>query len=184
MSQKVIAITGISGVGKTTFVRKLAERIAFQHLTGGSLIARAQAGTTISRDALRLFDLDENQSLLVEGFMAARDQSAATVIFDGHAVIDGPSGLAKIPASVFEALNISLMVHLETDASAIQCNRTRDPDRMRPALSPTILQDHQIHSRRHAMAIARALNIDCLVIRTEEISRLEAYLRGDSRKDR
>lgn len=176
MSQKVIAITGISGVGKTTFIRKLAEQMPFQHLTGGSLIARAQAGTALSRDALRQFDLDENQRLLVEGFVAVRDGSANTVIFDGHAVIDGPDGLATIPFSVFEALGICLMVHLEADPVAIQRNRNQDHERTRPSLDPELLQDHQNQSRQHAKAIAQALAIDCLIIRSEEISRLEAFL--------
>ncbi|WP_158511858.1 ATP-binding protein [Novosphingobium sp. PP1Y] len=169
-------MTGISGVGKTTFIRKLAEKMSFQHLTGGSLIARAQAGRAISRDALRQFDLDENQRLLVEGFMVARDRSAEMVVFDGHTVIDGPAGLATIPVDVFEALGLCLVVHLEAEPAVIQRNRKQDSRRERPSLNLDVLRNHQIYSRRHAMAIAQALGVDCLVIQAEEISKLEACL--------
>ncbi|MEH6722201.1 MAG: ATP-binding protein [Qipengyuania sp.] len=176
MSQKVIAVTGISGVGKTTFIRKLAEKTPFQHLTGGSLISRAQAAPAISRDVLRQFDLEENQRLLVEGFMVTRDQYAEMVVFDGHTVIDGPDGLTTIPVDVFEALGLCLIVHLEADPAVIQRNRKQDSHRERPSLDIDILRNHQIFSRRHAIVVAQALGIDCLVIQAEEISKLEAYL--------
>ncbi len=176
MNQRVIAVTGISGVGKTTLLRKLTARAAFQHLTGGSLIARAHAGTNLSRDGLRHFDLDDNQKLLIEGFMAARDRTAETVIFDGHAVIDGPNGLAEIPISVFDALGIRLMVHLEADLVTIQRNRGNDPSRSRPALDIQTLREHQSRSRRHAITIAQALNVECLVLHNEDASILEARL--------
>lgn len=176
MNQKIIAITGISGVGKTTFIRNLAERFSFQHLTGGSLIARAKDRAATTRDKLRLLGLDENQRLLIEGFMAARDHDVETVIFDGHAVIDGLTGLASIPVGVFEAIGVCLMVHLEADPLEIQHNRTRDSDRLRPTLSPETLYFHQQYSRQHAMAIAEALKIDCLVMRTDDPARLENYL--------
>lgn len=89
MSPKVVAFTGISGVGKTTFLKKLSERVSFQHLTGGSLIAAARQADADQRDTIRHADLDENQQLLIDGFFVARDQQVELVIMDGHVVIDG-----------------------------------------------------------------------------------------------
>ena len=71
MSQRVVAFTGISGVGKTTFLKKFTEQMAFQHVTGGSLIAAARNAVSDSRDDLRYSDLDENQRLLIQGFHSA-----------------------------------------------------------------------------------------------------------------
>ena len=65
MSQQIVAFTGLSGIGKTTFLRHLAESIKFQHLTGGSLIAAARDANPDERDALRYADLDENQRMLI-----------------------------------------------------------------------------------------------------------------------
>ena len=65
MNQRVVAFAGISGVGKTTCLNKLADIVAFQHVTGGSLIASARDAAADSRDAMRHADLDENQRLLI-----------------------------------------------------------------------------------------------------------------------
>lgn len=73
MSQKIVAFTGISGAGKTTFLEKLAEKVSFQHLSGGSLIASARQTDAEQRDAMRHADLDENQQLLINGSFVACD---------------------------------------------------------------------------------------------------------------
>lgn len=176
MTQTVVALTGVSGVGKTTFIHRLAKRIPFQHLTGGSLIAQARDGTDVPRDALRQFDLDDNQRLLIKGFMAARDRTVETVLFDGHVVIDGPEGLMDVPVSVFQALGICLMVHLEADPVVIKRNREHDQRRARPLIDTEALQEQQRRSRRHATSIAQALNVECLVLQAKDLSVLEAQL--------
>jgi adenylate kinase len=47
MNQRIVAFTGISGVGKTTFLRQITERVDFQHVTGGSLVATAREGACV-----------------------------------------------------------------------------------------------------------------------------------------
>ena len=113
MNQKIVAFTGISGVGKTTFLKKLAKRMSFQHLTGGSLIAAARQADADQRDAMRHADLDENQQFLIDGFFVACDPQVELVIVDGHVVIDGGKNLTELSSTVFRALGTSLMVHLE-----------------------------------------------------------------------
>lgn len=157
MNQRIVAFTGISGVGKTTFLRKLAELIDFQHVTGGSLIATARGASREARDAIRYAHLDENQRLLVEGFALTRDPDSSLVIMDGHVVIDDGEGLSKISSDIFRELGISVMVHLESEPQQIAANRGGDTSRSRPPYPSDILEEHQVFSRTHAQAIADIL---------------------------
>lgn len=159
MSQKVVAFTGISGVGKTTFLKKLAKRMSFQHLTGGSLIAAARQLDANQRDAMRHTDLEENQRLLIHGFFAARDPQVGLVIMDGHVVIDNGNNLTLLPSTIFRALGTSLMVHLEADPALIITNRSHDTARSRPNYDFETLNRHQSTSRKQAASIARDLGI-------------------------
>jgi len=106
MTAAIVAFTGLSGVGKTTFLRRLSEHVSFQHLTGGSLIETARDADQQDRDKLRHADLNENQRLLIQGFALARDPEANLVIMDGHVVIDSSDGLTKLPVDVFRSLGI------------------------------------------------------------------------------
>lgn len=159
MTQKVIAFTGISGVGKTTILRNLAEILTFQHVTGGSLITTARNAASSNRDAMRYTDLDENQRLLIKGFTLMRDPGTPLIIMDGHVIIDDGIGIAKISSEGFRALGVTLMVHLEADPAQILDNRSRDTSRSRPQHDVATLTQHQKTSRLHAKNIAESLNI-------------------------
>lgn len=180
MSQKIVAFTGISGVGKTTFLKKLAKRISFQHVTGGSLIAAARQADADQRDAMRHADLDENQQLLIDGFFVARDPQAELVIMDGHVVIDNGSNLTGLPTSIFRALGTSLMVHLEADSDWIAANRSRDTSRSRPSYGSETLDQHQSKSRDHAAFIARDLGIGFHIVTHSDVDQVAVVLSGQS----
>lgn len=176
MSQRVIAFTGISGVGKTTFLSKLAELITFQQVTGGSLIAAARAIAPGSRDTMRHADLDENQRLLIRGFSLIRDPDAGLIVMDGHVVVDTGEGLTKISSDVFKALDVMAMVHLEADSSRIAQNRSRDTYRSRPKHDIETLKMHQELSREHANSIAESLRISFHSVTHDDVARLADLL--------
>jgi adenylate kinase len=160
MNQTVIAFTGISGVGKTTFLRKVAETVVFQHLTGGSLIAAAREASHDDRDKLRHADLDENQRLLSVGFANSRDSETPVIIMDGHVIIDGADGITEIDNQVFADLGVHLIVHLEAEPSRIFENRAGDDKRDRPVTSVDVLRVHQERSRQRAQDVTNDLGID------------------------
>lgn len=165
----IIALVGISGVGKTTFLKKLAPSLAFQHLTAGSLIARAQKAEKKPRDDLRLADVDENQRLLVEGFNLACNRSAPLIILDGHCIIHGDVGVRHIQSQVFSLLGVRLMVHLEADPLQVQINRSSDMTRERPSLQIAELSAHQTQSLSHAQHIASELKIGFLPLKHSDL---------------
>lgn len=176
MSQKIIAFTGISGVGKTTFLKKLAKTVSFQHLSGGSLIASARQAGADQRDAMRHADLDENQQLLIDGFFAVCDPQVELVILDGHVVIDGGNNLNELPSTVFRALGVSLMVHLEANSDQVAANRSLDTSRSRPTYASEALDQHQSTSRNHAASIACELGIGFQIVTHSDVDEFATML--------
>lgn len=175
MKQETIAVTGVSGVGKTTLLHRLAKLIDFQHVTGGSLIATARNAPLEARDVIRYDNLDENQRLLIEGFVLTRDQNSNLVIMDGHVVIDDGNRLSNISSEVFRALGVSVMVHLESEPERIAANRRGDTSRSRPFYPSDILGQHQAISRAQAKAVADILGIPFHIVThndTEQLARL------------
>ena len=177
MKQIIVAFTGISGVGKTTFLKKLSNYISFQHLTAGSLIGLAKQNNLQDRDMLRFDSLDQNQKFLIEGFAAYRSLDAHIVTLDGHVIIDSAKGIEKISPAVFEGLGITFMVHLEADASQISINRTADRVRKRPLYTIETLEEHQEISRNHARSVANSLSIPYFTVRHGDEQLLAEKLR-------
>ncbi|AIC29757.1 P-loop NTPase domain-containing protein (plasmid) [Rhizobium etli bv. mimosae str. IE4771] len=158
MTPLIIAFLGISGVGKSTFLRDSARTMSFQHLTAGYLIGQAR-DAEIAHDYLRLQNISDNQDLLVKGFQIRRDAGAACVVLDGHAVIDGASGLEMIDVDIFRRLGVNAVAHLEADPQQIFANREGDGSRARPVRSADELREHQNLSLARSMAIAREMTI-------------------------
>lgn len=175
MSQIVVALVGVSGVGKTTFLHQLAQTLSFQHLTAGSLIAEARSQSAASRDDLRLSNLDENQSLLVRGFECALNPRARLVVLDGHVVIHNESGLHSVGSIVFSKLGIKLIGHLEADPARVHLNRASDVGRNRPIISIEKISDHQAKSRSEALKVAADLGIDFVSIMLSDAESVERF---------
>jgi adenylate kinase len=129
-----------------------------------------------TRDDLRHADVYENQKLLIRGFGEARDPSATIIILDGHVVVHGPEGLSAIGSSVFSALGVSIIAHLEADPSLIFTNRNRDPNRDRPRLAVSELDAHQKQSLAQARRISKELKIELMRLAHDDASKFCQYL--------
>lgn len=176
MNQLTIAVVGISGVGKTTFLRTLAREVEFQHLTAGSLISAARAAGNAERDRLRLSDIDENQRLLIEGFSIARTPEPPLAILDGHVVIHAADGLHAIGSHVFSELGLRGMIHLVSDPARISANRTKDTGRDRPQVSIHELEQHQSASIAAAEHVSETLGVPFLIASVEDIALVTEFL--------
>lgn len=166
MKQKIIMFVGISGVGKTTFLRGLQSSISFQHLTAGTLIAAAKGLTDndVERDGLRLSRIIDNQKYLVTGFQFNKDENANLVILDGHAIVDTGEGLEEIAVEVFRELRIDAIVHLCGNSDSILANRLNDPIRQRPALTLDQIDNHQMCSLAVSRKAAASLDVPFLAL--------------------
>lgn len=161
MTQRIIALLGISGVGKTTFLRRVQETMVFQHLSAGTLIASA-SNLNVDRDLLRLRQVDRNQQFLLAGMELAKDPAAKLVVLDGHAVVDGPAGLESVSHMVFRDMGICGIAHLEAAPSFVKRNRQNDRCRARPPHDIDVLQVHQEASAIVSQEISEVLDVPFL----------------------
>ena len=167
---RTVAITGLSGVGKTTFLTALKKRITFQHLQAGSLIKAARelkCPGDVVRDDLKILDLNENQMLLVATFHRSRDPSGL-VILDGHTLIEREDGLTPIPANVFAALKIDTIFALVERPEIIAARRAGDLTRKRPELPIQEIGHRQEVAVDQAKAIAAELRVPFRRIRSAD----------------
>ena len=173
MTRQVVALTGISGVGKSTLIKTLAESVPLTHFEASTLIKEgrhASGDAAVTHDQLRLVDIDENQQLLILGFMLRANASTGLVILDGHMVIERDNGLTRIDARVFGAIGIDSMIFIADNPEAIGHRRRNDIARKRPVPSVDGLRLIQEEAQSHATTICRALNIPLHVFRLNQSS--------------
>lgn len=178
MTQKVVAFVGLSGVGKTSALKALGATISFQHLGASTLIREARKAneTSPNLDALRNFDIDESQRLLIKGFNKAIDPQAALVVLDGHTLIETPSGLVQIRAEVFQALKLTSMVFWADAPSEILSRRERDLTRNRPRADIADIRRFQETALLAAFEICIALNVPLSILTPRQSGRLQELL--------
>jgi adenylate kinase len=172
--QRIVAVVGLSGVGKTSALNAISATRSFQHLGASSLIREArQQGEA---DSLRTADIDENQYLLVKGFSSAVDPEADLVVLDGHTVIETPSGLVTIPPEIFKQLRTSAMLFVADFPKAIAERRSADQSRQRPVTGVDQLKLHQQAALLAAFDVCMHLNIPLTVVRSGETKKLGEVL--------
>lgn len=167
MSQKIIAVVGVSGVGKSTFLKKLQSKVGFQHLQASDVIRQQiqhKENQHLNAEVLRHANIDENQRFLISGFDRLRDPNALIVILDGHTVIDSPSGLVDIDAIVFKSMGVTHLVCLVEDPCEILRRRTSDIARARPDRSLSYLEKYQFHAQSVGFKISLSLGIPFTVL--------------------
>jgi len=162
MRQRIVAVTGVSGVGKTTCLKFVAKRIGFQHLQASALIQSARASQSalpVSHDDLRKQDIDQNQTLLLSGFAQQASSIARIIVIDGHTIIEVGETVQPIGPAIFGALRISRMVFLWDDPSLIAQRRQIDIRRSRPNKLPAEIHGLQAAAAEQAQVICEALEV-------------------------
>jgi adenylate kinase len=180
--KRIIAITGVSGVGKSTFVRSLAMTVPLEHLQASTLIqeGRNAAGEMVIQDQLRLVDLDENQRFLVAGFRLATASKRGFIILDAHTIIEKGNEIIPIDAGIFGAVGISTMIFLEDDPAAIADRRRGDASRVRLVPHVDRLSQIQDVARKQALIICRTLNVALYVYHPSQFAAVGAALISQS----
>lgn len=173
---KVLAVVGISGVGKTTLLLGLAAKFPMLHLQASQLIKSEQENIgekPSTSDQLRAGPVLNNQALLTRGFEHAVTEYEGLVVFDGHVVIDTEHGLVEIPSSVLASLQCDHIAVLADDPTELLRRRDEDPGRQRPSRSVEQLRDQQERIWDVANRIASDLGIPCTVHSVKNVSSLE-----------
>ena len=171
--RKVVAVFGLSGVGKSTTVAKVVA-------AADGLVASVNAGDLIGRrltggretDGLRLLSADKirsNQELLVEELAVARmARGSPVLLLDGHCVIDNGRELIWVPVDIVERLGIAAVVYLTGDSGEIRARRRSDSSRKRPDLDEDELVRHQQSGLAACMSYSVELGLPMMVVSPAE----------------
>lgn len=176
-----VALLGLSGVGKSTLVGRVAAHIPLLHLQAGSLIKAEQqyrAQSPDSSEALRTGPVLDNQALMIAAFERLTRTTTLPVVFDGHSLIDGRDGLIEIPSTVFAALSLDAIAFLAAEPAAIFERRRLDAGRERPARDLATLTLHQNLAKTAARRIADDIGRPFHPLDGDPIERLASLLAG------
>lgn len=176
----MVALIGISGVGKTTLLTKTRTGLSFEHLQASELIREEreyQGKSAASDSAMQNASLDENQLLLIEGFRRMVPANGL-VVLDAHSVVDTPDGLFEISSSVFERLEISLFILLTEKPSEIVRRRSSDTNRRRSTRSISEIGRQQMRSVQTTFRIARILDVPVEILGSDKGKDLMDLLRA------
>jgi adenylate kinase len=163
---KIIAFTGVSGVGKSTFLSAARLQREFLHLIASELIKveKSAYGSQLTSEDLRKGNIDKNQAALITAFDRHRASAEVPLVLDAHTIIDTPDGFRELPASVFAALCITGMVFLHASPEMIFEQRGRDTARVRPQRSIQQIAELQDRSLLLAADVTRTLGIPLTVL--------------------
>ena len=141
MKNRVIIVTGIPGVGKTTVLKELVKKagkkgVKLNVINYASIMLKVanEKGKNIGRDDLRRMPIDLQRALQMEAAKKIEKMisEAPETIIDTHMTIRTNNGYwSGIPLNVLKKLHPNLFVLLEAEPSEIVDRRLKDKARKR-----------------------------------------------------
>lgn len=166
-----LGVFGISGVGKTTLIRRyINRRPGVATTSGGRLLQelKGKTGEELRQNAAT--NIQDSQAGLVDAFQKFRGSSAGHgIIFDGHTVIDTDTGIVDVPLDVISGLNLSAIVFVGDAPAVIATRRKNDTARQRPSRTLDTLAQHQERARYLAKTYAASLGIPFSEVSADDI---------------
>ena len=185
MTQRVIALVGLSGVGKSTLLKKVGKRVSFLHLQASHLIQNElvfQTSVTQTSEQLRNGPIINNQAHLISAFQRETATCDGLIVLNGHVLIDAPDGLIEIPAAVFDELGVAHFIVLQERPCRIFKQRLRDTTRTRPERTEIELADHQRLSILATTNIALELGCPVSFLTSQHEDELSRILISESER--
>ncbi len=111
---KIVFVSGIHGVGKSTLCRKLFDEFGWRHYSCSDLIK--QNSDYIESSKL-VANADKNQEALIRGVSLIEDD---TILLDGHFCLLGKElNIIELDMTVFESLSPSIVINVTCDENII-----------------------------------------------------------------
>jgi adenylate kinase len=176
-SKRIVIVTGIPGVGKTTVLNKAAD-IARQEYTVeivnyGSVMfdAAVNSGFVENRDQMRLLPPEKQREIQKNAaeIIAKKAAQGKLLIVDTHMLIATPEGyLAGLPEWVITTLKPDVIVLVEAEPEAIFSRRSKDETRTRDQDSTIEINTHQNLCRAAATAISVLTGATVKIVKNKE----------------
>ncbi|WP_018391812.1 ATP-binding protein [Bacillus sp. 37MA] len=152
MNKNIVFISGIHGVGKTTFCKYLEDRTGTKSYSAGTLINEYINNPSISKE---VSNVNGNQEILVSSIQ--RIILEDSFILDGHfCLLDKNSTIQQIPVETFSALSPKLFIVLYDDIKIIQ---ERLNSRDAKVYDASLLEELQQQEISYSSHVANLLNI-------------------------
>jgi adenylate kinase len=169
-------IGGTFGAGKSTLCKTLGQLLPGEHLKASELInfiPNPDDTTGKSTD-----QVISNQERLIEA-LAIRRASDGTVLLDGHfCLIDDTYTIVRLPIDVFQRLNPSALVLVESNPDEI-VNRIKLRDGR--DINPDIINQLVQAEREHSQFISEVLRVPIMIVNSlTPIINILAFLQSSS----
>lgn len=139
---KKIVIVGIPGVGKTSVVNKIAEKLNQQnksvsvHSFGTVMFEEAKKSGVQSRDELRKLNVEQQKNLQKKAAETIADSKEDVIIIDTHAFISTKEGFYPgLPNYLIQILKPTHFIAISAKPQEIYNRRTNDDTRNRDIVS-------------------------------------------------
>jgi adenylate kinase len=176
--RKVVIVTGIPGVGKTTVINTAVQMVRDEHneevlfLNIGTEMFEiaSERGLIKGRDELRKMTTAKQREVQrLAGEAIAQKAKTARVIVDTHTLIQTKNGfLIGLPEWVSKAIQPKTVVLVEADPEKIAGRRTTDETRTRDAQLTDEIDTHQRMCRAAAVSVGTITGATVRIIKNRE----------------
>lgn len=176
--RKVVIVTGIPGVGKTTVIDtaiqmvkdEYGEEVLMLNIGTEMFEAASERGYIQDRDELRKMPTARQREVQrLAGEAIARKAKASRVIVDTHTLIQTKNGfLIGLPEWVVRPIQPKTVVLVEADPEKIAGRRTSDETRTRDAQLTEEIDTHQRMCRGAAVAVGTLTGATVRIIKNRE----------------
>lgn len=130
--RKIVYLSGVTGVGKTTLSKEFAENHSgWRRVGGGEMLAKAYGHMSdAERDKLRDntgYVVLMNQFLIVKAFQALLEETDENILFDGHCLVRTTDWkLRLVPTCILQRMGATKVVYVEEPSEVILERRRND----------------------------------------------------------
>lgn len=156
---------GVHGVGKSTLIGGLSERLGIDSYSSSGVIRQSREISSRSK-VVDATDVIPNQDALIEGLRLS-DWYDKGGLLDGRFVLRANDGtFSKIPAEVFAQMNLDLFLVLTAPPNVIVAQiMERDGSKAQPwQTSESAMREMQEAELEHARSVSREIHVPLSVI--------------------
>jgi len=166
---KVILVSGIHGVGKSTLCRTISERFGWPHYSCSKII---KENSEYKESSKKVDSTEKNQMALIQGLRKIKDD---IILLDGHfCLLSTSDEVINLDFCVFNSISPELIVNVTCNEEVIY-NRLlrRDGEKIPYA----IIKDLQKSERNQAIKFSEYNNIRLIdYVSPNDVSPLMGYL--------